>query len=103
MLSARADEVEVAREVVEPVIDAWGRKSRRTFQLRGGLPGPRAADELLPATVGTGYRRAKMKPQVRKTHIGQAGTKRSAAAAVTDVISVGATIVVDGTAGIVEL
>jgi glucose-6-phosphate 1-dehydrogenase len=45
---ARADEVEVAWEVVQPVLDAWGGEKPTDFpNYKAGSSGPSEADELL--------------------------------------------------------
>ncbi len=45
---ARADEVEAAWEIVEPVIETWGAKRPTDFpDYEAGSAGPSAADELL--------------------------------------------------------
>jgi glucose-6-phosphate 1-dehydrogenase len=45
---ARADEVEVAWEIVEPVIEKWGAEKSTDFpNYAAGSAGPAAADELL--------------------------------------------------------
>ena len=55
---ARADEVEVAWEIVEPVIEKWGAEQSTDFpNYAAGSAGPAAADNCSPVTGGTGMTR----------------------------------------------
>ncbi len=65
----RADMVESAWRVVQPVLDAWGRDGDGLAMYQSGGAGPAAADELLAQDGGRAWRAL---PQPRASHDGTA-------------------------------
>jgi glucose-6-phosphate 1-dehydrogenase len=75
----RADMVEHAWRIVQPVLDAWAAEKAAFPNYESGSDGPQAADELLTADCGGAWRPLVAPAQKKEMNVGaQANTGRAA-------------------------